>query len=681
MSKRLSALGDLNLALFGTRQTDHQPSRISRNVLLVNACAVIALHLENIPVAVLLMVTSMLAWRFLGDNYSWRMPGKVIRSLITLVAIYIILKEYHTIFGRDAGIALLVALVGLKLLEMRRLRDYLITVFLLYFLTLGAFLFIQPLWIGAYALGVAALSTISLIQLSQKNPMPMGQATRLTLGILFKAIPLMLVIYFLFPRIQGSLWGLPIDAHGGKTGLDEKVTPGSINDLVLDNRIAFRVEFEGDPPSNDKLYWRAMVFTHTNGRSWSRYPERVSQASEIVYEKSGASVDYTVTLEPTNHKWLVALDLPTSKPENSYVGSEYVFRTKMPISKRLRYQSSSSFDTTTIDPSPRQTNRALKLGSIPTQRVRNLVEQWQQRADKNIDVVNQALTYFNKNEFVYTLKPPKLGADPTDEFLFETRRGFCEHYAATFATLMRIAEIPSRLVVGYQGGEVNRTGNYLIVRQSDAHAWVEVWLADQGWIRIDPTAAVAPERIELGLEAVRELELQGRPIGQLDTSTIVNAIRPNWFTHNWHNAGLLWDAVNMTWTHWVIDYTPERQRDFLENLGFDTPDWLNLVLILAGAICLCFFVIAVIMLYPKNKLDPIVKTYQLFCKKLERRGVMRFDYEGPVDFAQRAAKTIPDSAEDIWSISDLYIQLRYGEQVSDGYGRELRKRVRGLILT
>jgi len=650
-------------------------------MLLASACAVIALHIANIPVAILLMVASILTWRFLGDNYGWRMPGKIIRTLITIVAVYIILKEYHTIFGRDAGIALLVALVGLKILEMGRLRDYLIVVFLLYFLTLGAFLFIQPLWIGAYAVGVAILSTISLVQLSQKNPLPLGDATRLSLGILFKAIPLMLLVYFLFPRIQGSLWGLPIDAHGGKTGIDERVELGDINNLVLDNRIAFRVEFDGDIPANNKMYWRAMVFTQTNGRFWTRYPERDSKTTELKYKKVGPSINYTVTLEPSNQKWLVALDLPTSRPKNAYVGTEYVFRTKRPINKRMRYQGSSSFDTVTTDPIGRQTDRALRVGKAPTQRVHQLVTQWQQQADNNKDVVNQALKYFNENDFFYTLKPPPLGVNKTDEFLFETRRGFCEHYAATFAMLMRIAGIPSRMVVGYQGGEVNQAGNYVIVRQSDAHAWVEVWIADQGWIRIDPTAAVAPERIELGLDAVRELELQGRPVGRLDTSTIMNAIQRSWITHTWHNAELFWDAINMTWTHWVIDYTPERQQAFLEKFGIDTPNWFNLVVVLAITTCLCFLVIAVVMLYPRNKLDPLVRTYQLFCKKLERRGVVRLDYEGPVDFANRAASTMPNSAHEIWSIVNLYIQLRYGEQVNDKDSRELNKLVKGLVLT
>ncbi|MDH3639965.1 MAG: DUF3488 and transglutaminase-like domain-containing protein, partial [Gammaproteobacteria bacterium] len=591
------------------RPPDHRPSRYAINCLLLCGMAVLSFHARHLPVWLLLITAGLIAWRYLIDNQGYKIPARWVRILITVLIAVLILKQYGTLLGRDAGVGFLVGLTGLKLLETQRLRDYLMTVFLLYFLTLSAFLFSQSLLTGSYALGVGALTTVALVQLAQSGAVSLRHSVRVTVTLLGMALPLVIIMYVLFPRIQGSLWGLPQDAFASKTGLSDEVTPGSINTLLDNDEVAFRVAFTGLPPDAADLYWRSMVLGVTDGRTWRRGPRYLDGAAGLRFEKLGEPHRYTVTYEPNDKNWLVALDWPATAPARTRARSGFLLEAQKPIRQRFSYtvESYPRHRSGAITNVERQYN--LKTHGEPSEQVRRLVADWFADAAQPEDIARAALTHFKQRGYLYTLTPPLLGDRALHEFLFETRRGYCEHYASAFTTLMRLAGIPARLVIGFQGGEWNEAGKYLIVRQSDAHAWSEIWLADGGWTRVDPTAVVAPERIEFGIEALRRLSASGAEFGQLAPDAVRRLLGGSWWKRVAQEARLRWDAVNTAWNNWVMAYGPERQREFLTKLGLASLGLGQIVAMMAGAVGAVILGWALIMFLPDRRMDPVLKAY------------------------------------------------------------------------
>jgi len=632
------------------------------NLLLASALAVLGLHVWHVPLWFTFAAVCLITWRYLVDNHAWRAPGSLLRTLLALVLIVVVYQRYQSLLGRDPGVAMLFGLTALKTLELRRLRDYLLTVFLLYFLTLAAFLYGQSLWVGAYALGVVILTTLSLVRLNQSHHEPVSRGWSLTAGLLVKSVPLLIIVYLLFPRIQGSLWGVPISS-GALTGLTDRVEFGSVHELIANDNVAFRATFDANPPANRMLYWRAMVLEDTDGRAWTR---RIDVGDDPVPETIRDAADpvtYTVTMEGHGRRWMVALDLPTTTPAISNERAGYVLQARHRLHNRTRYRVTSHLSYRTGALSRVQRIWNVYIAKAPSSRVRNLVDQWRARATAPEDIARLAYNYFREQGFVYTLSPPVLGDDPVDEFLFDTRQGYCEYFATTFVTLMRLAGVPSRLVVGYQGGELNPAGDYVLVRHSDAHAWAEVWLPGQGWRRVDPTAAVAPERIELGTAALLRLAQRGHAFGSLDGVEALAAVRPTWLEYRLRNAGLYWDFLNNAWNQFVLDYDVEDQRELLRRFGFSAPSWVSLVMSLILGVILVMLLLAIYMLRPQKHSEPAVAWYSRFCAKLARIGLRRAGYEGPRDFARRVMASRPDLATDVQAITHAYIDIRYRSHV------------------
>jgi len=628
---------------------------------------VVTPHLLRMPEWVAGFFLAMVAWR---GWVAWRarhFPLRWLVFLLTVGAIAGTFLQYGRLFGRDAGTTLLILMAALKLVEMRTSREVLLAIHLGFVLVMTNFLYSQTIPMGAYMLACVWLFVATLVGYQRIPARAPTVAERLVPAgkLLAQALPLMLVLFFLFPRVAGPLWALPQDARAGLSGLSDTMTPGNISKLIQSEATAFRVEFEGDIPAYQWLYFRGPVLWAFDGRSW-RMPE-FSPAAPLDYPRAERPVKYTVTLEPHGKHWLFALDVPGTLPPGVSARHDLQLRSVRPIDSRLRYEMTSYLDYRFGEKLPRGFREfALAFDERRNPRTLALGRQWAAENPEPRRVIGRALQYFN-TQFTYTLEPPLLESDdPYDEFLFDKKRGFCEHYAGSFALLMRAAGIPSRVVTGYQGGEINPLNRELIVRQADAHAWVEVWLENEGWIRIDPTSAVSPDRIDNGINAALG------PIGVIPS--IIAADRLGILA----NLRFAWDALNSQWNQWVLGYNVDRQRQFLSRFGLDAVDWVKLAIWLAAvsfAVGGLVSLALVVRDLPRRD-PPAVRAWKRFGEKLARAGLARLPHEGPVDYLARVSAARPDLAAQAEAITERYVRARYGAGITPPEAKELARLVR-----
>lgn len=620
----------------------------------------LALHL---PFWITLLALLAAAWRYAAQLGRMPLPRLMILLPIAAVSVIGIVISHGGMFGRNASVSLLAAMMALKLLESRSRRDAMLLVFLAFFLSITSFLFSQSLLVGAYLLLPLVALVATLISVNHPNgTLPPKPSLRLSASLLAQSAPIMLLLFLLFPRIQGPLWGVPQDAYSGMTGLSDRMAPGTISQLSRSDSVAFRSAFEGAIPPLSQLYWRGPVLWHFDGTTWTLAARnRTSPAPEI--SATRAPVRYTVTLEPHNRRWLFMLDLPASTPPDSTLSDDYQLLAQQPVRTRMRYAGLSYLEYrlgSQLEGEIRQ--RALQLPDQGNPRSRALAREW--TGLNPGDTVQRALRLFREQPFRYTLTPPLLGENSIDEFLFTSRSGFCEHYAGSFVFLMRAAGVPARGVTGYQGGEINLTGNYLLVRQADAHAWAEVWLDARGWVRVDPTAAVAPQRVESGMATALPA---GEPVPPLMRANM------QWLRQFY----LRWDAVNNRWNQWVLGYDQQRQMELLSRLTGNLVSWQEMVTGLFASVAVTVLVIAAVTLRKRRRIDALQASYLRFLRKLARAGITRQPHEGPLDFGARAAAMLPQRADEIRAISQHYAQLRYGligaAQPFDTFRQQVRK--------
>lgn len=640
-----------------------QPPITGRLWLLAALLMVLLPHLLRMPIWLSLGCAVVFGWRLAHEVKGWSLPSRLLRWLITFIAFASVAALFKTVVGRDAGVALLSVMLCLKLLELRTLRDAMVTLYLGYFLVIGAFLFNQSIYTGGYLLLVVLLLTAALIALNhpQAGPGNTRYYLRYSGKLLLQAFPLMVVMFLLFPRLSGPLWSMPHSGIG-KTGLSDQIRMGSISSLVESEAVAFRVEFKGELPPADQLYWRGPVLSQTDGRLWQQLRQPLLN-SVPEFEALSAPLEYTVTLEANGYHWLFALDLPTSLPQglsfSPYIFSDYQVVSRGPINNKLRYSILSVLDYRTAEKRLDEMLGFLQLPDGVNRQTVALAQGWLGEGLAPPQIIERALGYFRDNDFYYTRQPPLLDTDPVDDFLFNTRRGFCEHYATSFVTLMRAAGVPARVVTGYQGGESNSLGNYLIVRQSSAHAWAEVWLEESGWLRIDPTSNIPIERVEEVVDTQRftTTDLLGGTGGER---------RFNIFVQTFYQLRQLWDGVNHGWNQWVLGFDKERQKELLKSLGLKDLSLKNLLLILVASMLALLAVIALLLLLKRPSAhDPVQRQYQRFCQKLAKLGTVKGVNEGPADFAQRACKEQPSLCDEINVVTQCYISLRYRKHKGD----------------
>ncbi len=620
-------------------------------------------HLIYQPLSVTFIFSAMIAWRCMNIWYGWPLPSKTnktmkwLQLIIAAIASLLLLSSYGNIIGRDAGVALLTMMLGLKIVEIRSQRDYYLSCFLGYFLVVTNFFYSQSIPTAGLMFFVVIIMTICLISLNDpKQTLNSRSRVKLASQMLLQALPLMLILFILFPRIAGPLWGLPQDAHSAKTGIGNSMTLGKISQLILSDEVAFRVKFDGETPKNSALYWRGPVLWKTDGTTWIELDKQQQLSASPNIISTGPQYHYTTTLEPQNEHWLFALDFPTTLPVDlkTHFTQDGQLRSNDPIRQRQQYTLSSNTQFQFNANGEKYLTEALKIPRNQHPRTKQLAQQWLQQTQQPRQLIQLALNHFNQQNFFYTLSPPQLRGDTIDSFLFESRRGFCEHYAASFTILMRAAGIPTRIVTGYQGGEINPVDDFLVVRQRDAHAWTEVWLKDEGWIRIDPTAAISQQRIEQGMNAIMPLTMRS-PLFISNSHQLVEL---------WQKINHNWDALNNGWNQWILAYGPKLQKEFLSKLGMATPNWQNMIAWLTISISITLLFISAFLFYTRKKHDPITQQYQLFCNKISRAGITRTPSEGPLDFAKRIKRHYPQCTNDIDQITELYIDLYYGQQLA-----------------
>jgi transglutaminase-like putative cysteine protease len=651
-----------------------QPDRWGLNGLLMTSVLVLAPHALRLPGWIVLVCAGALAWRFAVENRGWHNPHAIVRIALTALVAAAIYEHYGTLLGRDAGTGFLAALLALKFLELRQWRDCLVIVFLCQLLLLAGFLYSQSVGLATYSLLVIVICMASVVRLNQPTGMLLRDYPRLASALLLKAVPLMLAMFVLFPRIHGSLWRLPSDAYSGVTGISEVMRPGSLSRLSVSDAPAFRVEFDGKPPHTEQLYWRGMVLWHTDGQRWVAGKAKTELDSTLSFEHLGAPVRYTITAEPSNKPWMLALDLPLLVPRQARVRAGHLLEHRTPVHKRKSYTLVSYLHYNTGALTPAERDYALQLPDQVSARTRALANEWRQSSGDNLAIAQSALDYFRRLPFFYTLEPPRLGKDPVDEFLFSTRRGFCGHFTSAFVTLMRAAGVPSRVVQGYQGGEFNPAGGYLLVRQADAHAWAEIWQAGRGWVRIDPTAAVAPERVQFGIDTVRRLHGRGIDLGNLSADAVRRLIELGWFEAAWRGLRFYWDATNLAWHRSVLGYGRARQERLLAKLSLPELSAAGLLAALAVTVVIGLILLALSM-HRARRHDPTHAAYLVFCNKLRRIDIARADTEGALMFARRVAALRPDLQTPVGVITDLYLRIRYGGLVGAEPVRVLKQKI------
>jgi protein-glutamine gamma-glutamyltransferase len=605
------------------------------------------------------------AWRVWAAQRASRLMGRAPRIAVLLVLTLAVLLGFRTLNGLDAGASLLVAMGALKLMETRRARDWLIVIGASLFLLLAACLGAQALWLTPFYAAELLLLCTALYALGAGAAVPAPRPLLRAAGrSLLLALPLAVLLFLFFPRLPGSLWTVPREDEA-VTGLGDEMSPGSISQLTESDEIAMHVRFDGTPPPHAQRYWRGPVLHGFDGYSWRRARMDLGAPAPLAF--AGRSYRYEVTLEPNTHGVLIALDMPKGLPDQPAGVSptfDYQFIGPNVTGGAISYRLESFPQHRSLEELPPAV-RALDLALPRARNPRSLELAHRLRAQSSDEraYVTAVLEYLQHGGFEYTLTPPRLSLNSIDDLLFNTHEGFCGHYASAFAMLMRAGGVPAHVVTGYLGGEWNRFGGYLLIRQANAHAWTEVWLDGLGWVRVDPTSVVAPDRLNKDLDGVlSEAGAAGR-----------RAHAGAWITATVQ----AWQAMNAWWQDEFINFNVGKQLNLLGALGLKDRDLEALVVLLAvgGTLWLSWLAwrgrqrTAVVR-------DELTRAWGRLERALRRASSARAPYEGPIAYGERIAGERPELATSLRPLARQYAQLRYGRHCSPAQLQRFRRAVR-----
>lgn len=609
-------------------------------------------------------------------------PGSKVKTAIVFLVLFAILAQYgRDIFSTDAIVGVLIVGVALKLLEMKKKRDVMLVIYLCYFTVLAEFIYSQAIPVALYMSICVVVITSALMSTTQTEEFQRPMRTlKLSTLVLLQSIPLMAFLFVLFPRI-GPLWSVPLQSTSGVTGLSDEMSPGDIGNLTRSGEVAFTVEFSGEVPANNQLYWRGVTLDDFDGAQWTRGRNAFAQflgqnPRQLMpwYESIrylDDPINYNVIMEPTQQTWIYTLMVPQIVDDRLMMRQDYQVETRRPISQRYSYEARAWLEhAVDLELSPERGNfqRNIELPETGNERSRAFAEDLYDRTGSDIAYINAVLDHIRTEEFFYTLSPSLLGENKIDDFLFNTREGFCEHFASAFTYLMRAVGIPARVVLGYQGGEFNKYNGTLIVRQYDAHAWTEVWLEDQGWVRFDPTAAVAPGRIEFGSQFTFQEDenfLNDEVFSMLkfrSSSLLINDLI------------LRLEMIDYAWNRFVLNYDQGVQFALFSRL-FSQVSKKKILFSIVAAIFLFIGGMAFFVLrkpvskpqYPANAL------YLKFCKFLADNGIRRRPGETPGHYGQRVAAVQPQWKGPVAEITAIYMDLAFGRNPPDVQAAQLER--------
>lgn len=620
------------------RLDDHQFERV-----VVAVAATVATHVDHLPLWFSLPLAVALALRTWTRRRGMLAPSAWIRVPLTALLLVLVVVSYGNVFGKIPGSTLACGLLALKVLETERIRDARIALGFCAFVLMSALLFTQTLLFSIAVGGVLVLLLATLVSL-QPAPLVAGRGLRADLRValllLGSSLPLAAAAFVLLPRLEAPLWGSRGGDGTASTGLSDTMAPGQFSQLMSDDTPAMRVTFAGPRPRPSAMYFRAVVLSDFDGTTWTR-ATGIAPSTALPTPSAGPVYDYAITLEAIGGRWLPALDRPLAAPAGARLDANQVLVSATPVSQPRRYEMRSApqaqASTTLAGP---DRARALRLPEGYGAKARALAMHWRDESRDEARVVQNALDMFHR-DFTYTLEPPLLARDSVDDFLFGSKSGFCEHYASAFVFLMRAAGIPARVVTGYQGGWSNV--DYVLVRQSDAHAWAEIWKDGRGWQRVDPTAAVSPTRVELGALAANS--------------------RADWAGMEWlRDMRNQFDFASRLWTESIVHFDTLRQRGLLTEFGVADVSRHNLLLWLSGLLAAAMLgATAWAMRGARERRgDALDHAWARFGTRLARVGITSRAHEGPLDLRERVRRDAPDFIGELEPLIADYVALRYG---------------------
>lgn len=619
----------------------------------------IAPHLLHLPVWCGLMSMAVLVWRGRLALRAGALPSRWTLSVFLLAAGFGTWWSERTLLGREAGITMLVVLVALKTLELRARRDALVIFFLGFFLVLTHFLYSQSLGTGLWLLGAVwgLLTALALAHMPVGRP-PLRRPAGVALRAALLGVPVMVAAFVLFPRI-GPLWGLPQDAQG-RTGLSGSLRLGGVASIAEDDSIAMRVRFFGPAPRPNQLYFRGPVLSEFDGREWTRLVPRfpAAQRPRIDAELIGTPLRYELTVEPSRLSLLPMLELTPDREGAAprvegmllTLRADAQWQADRALSDRVRVTASAWLEHRH---GPRRTVLGLRdyVRLPPASNPRTL--EWAAELRRRLPdadartLADAVLDYIRTGGFTYTLEPGTYELDPIDEFWLERKLGFCEHFAAAFVVVMRALDVPSRIVTGYQGADPEPQDGYWIVRQRDAHAWAEIWVEGQGWQRVDPTAAVAPERVQRSRRLAPPPGLVAAAVDSVAPALMVELRRS-------------WEMLNNRWNQWVLNYGRGEQNELMRGLGFQSPSWRDLAAVLIALLSATALAGAGWAWWDRHRQDPWQRLQQRVLLALRARGVEVQAHHPPRERAARLRAALGEAGEAAARELDALDRLRYG---------------------
>ncbi|MGR8980320.1 MAG: transglutaminase TgpA family protein [Gammaproteobacteria bacterium] len=646
------------------------PNRI---LLLLTAAGLAVLpHFTHLPMSLAIWFLCLFAWRLLGVWHPRHLPDGALHYLIILSGIALLYREYSGAWSIETGPVVFIVALSVKLLELDKKRDAYLVGYLIFILTGSLLLFRQNLGSICYGIVICWVLLADLVAVNSDRPRYKTALRRA--GIMMcQALPMTAMIFVLFPRAPSPAWDFFKEEVKAQSGLSDTLEPGSINRLALSPKLAFRAKFNGKIPPRNQLYWRGPVFSYTSdGRVWE-----MSKNDFVVHFQDktrfrGAAYDYTLLLEPQSRNWVYALNMPAAYDDSLRRNDNYQLtsRTKPGEAAQFSIVSYPNFNTGYITKTEYRENR--RLPGAPSERVVDLVRQLQGFEGKPEIFIDRLMTYFREQKFSYSLRPPLMEENFIETFLFQVRSGFCNHYAAAFAYLMRVADIPARVVTGYQGGEFNAVGKFLEIRQANAHAWAEVWLQGKGWVRVDPTTAILPGRIEQEVNVTEQVER-----GVVSLSSGLNGLQDD---RSWlKTAQQIVDSVDYHWQRWFVMYGTENQSLLLAKMGIGSLKKNSFLLVAALAVIMLGLGGRQLWIRPVED-DPALKLYRRFCRKMAKAGIVIRPGEGPADFAVRAKAQKPEYSRLIDEVTHIFVRLRYYPSPSADDLKRLKKRVDALSL-